>query len=386
MIVNRSDYKVLLILLFLALNHSLLSQDTSKVKVSFRDSLDGAFDMSDFLLKHQGVLPVPMLITEPAIGYGGGLSILYFHKRKYKYGQRIPPSISGIGGLATENGSWGAAFFHFHVFNEDKVRTYTIIGKPDINIDFYGLNNDFLRKYPVELNMNSSLFMQRFMFRLSETNFWGGLSYFYYRTENSIDTLPDKFLVNKILKKLHGVSIVSAIRPMINYDSRDNIFSPKEGIDAGVIYSYNAKWLGSDKEYSKFNTYLKWYYPLCESVFSAFKIEGDFLVGEAPAYTYPFIQMRAVPAMRYQNENVFTAETEWRFCINRRWSGVGFTGIGSAYESISTISESSWIYSYGAGFRYLIARALDLQSGLDFAWAKDNGFAFYIVFGSYWGN
>ncbi len=44
-----------------------------------RDPNDGQLDMSDTLLWHKGVLPVPAIITEPAIGYGFGLALLYFH-------------------------------------------------------------------------------------------------------------------------------------------------------------------------------------------------------------------------------------------------------------------------------------------------------------------
>lgn len=31
---------------------------------------DGAFDVTDMLLNHRGVLPVPTIISEPAVGYG----------------------------------------------------------------------------------------------------------------------------------------------------------------------------------------------------------------------------------------------------------------------------------------------------------------------------
>ncbi len=44
----------------------------------FTDPEDGQLDMSDFLLKHKGALPVPVVITEPAIGYGLGLGLLFF--------------------------------------------------------------------------------------------------------------------------------------------------------------------------------------------------------------------------------------------------------------------------------------------------------------------
>ncbi|KDP84514.1 hypothetical protein CF70_018925 [Cupriavidus sp. SK-3] len=38
--------------------------------LSFPDPEDGKLDASDFLLNHKGALPVPALITEPAIGGG----------------------------------------------------------------------------------------------------------------------------------------------------------------------------------------------------------------------------------------------------------------------------------------------------------------------------
>ena len=44
----------------------------------FTDPEDGQLDMSDFLLKHKGALPVPIVITEPAVGYGFGLGLLFF--------------------------------------------------------------------------------------------------------------------------------------------------------------------------------------------------------------------------------------------------------------------------------------------------------------------
>lgn len=39
----------------------------------FLDPDDGMLDLSKHLLEHKGILPVPIIITEPAVGYGGGL-------------------------------------------------------------------------------------------------------------------------------------------------------------------------------------------------------------------------------------------------------------------------------------------------------------------------
>ena len=47
----------------------------------FMDEQDGWFDTSDWLATQHGFLPVPIIITEPAIGYGGGAALLFFHGR-----------------------------------------------------------------------------------------------------------------------------------------------------------------------------------------------------------------------------------------------------------------------------------------------------------------
>jgi hypothetical protein len=46
----------------------------------FVDPTDGAFDTSDWLLNRRGFLPVPIIITEPAVCCGGGGSLPFFHK------------------------------------------------------------------------------------------------------------------------------------------------------------------------------------------------------------------------------------------------------------------------------------------------------------------
>ena len=44
----------------------------------FRDPEDGHLDMSEWLLTKKGFLPIPIIITEPALGYGGGLVLAFF--------------------------------------------------------------------------------------------------------------------------------------------------------------------------------------------------------------------------------------------------------------------------------------------------------------------
>ena len=76
-------------------------------------------------------------------------------------------------------------------------------------------------------------------------------------------------------------------------------------------------------------------------------------------------------------------ETELNYNIYRRWSLVGFTGMGSAFKDFTSYDKGKSVVSVGTGFRYLLARKLGAQMGMDFAKSNDD-FAFYIVFGTSW--
>ena len=46
------------------------------------DPEDGKLDVSNYLASARGFLPVPIIITEPAVGYGLGAAVAYFHQPK----------------------------------------------------------------------------------------------------------------------------------------------------------------------------------------------------------------------------------------------------------------------------------------------------------------
>ena len=47
----------------------------------FFDAEDGQFDLSYFLENPRGFLPIPIIVTEPAVGYGGGLAGMFLRPR-----------------------------------------------------------------------------------------------------------------------------------------------------------------------------------------------------------------------------------------------------------------------------------------------------------------
>ena len=75
------------IVLCLCVGLSRTSLCQRKSKISYLDSLDHKFDMSDILIDAKGFIPVPIIVTEPALGgLGGGIVPVFITKR--------PPAVS----------------------------------------------------------------------------------------------------------------------------------------------------------------------------------------------------------------------------------------------------------------------------------------------------
>ena len=102
-----------------------------------------------------------------------------------------------------------------------------------------------------------------------------------------------------------------------------------------------------------------------------------------PPYVLPYVDMRGIPAVRYQGKAVAVAEVEAIWKASPRWRFNFFGGGGRAAESFSDLSDAEVANSYGTGFRYLIARRYGMTMGVDIARGPEET-AWYIQAGSSW--
>jgi len=96
------------------------------------------------------------------------------------------------------------------------------------------------------------------------------------------------------------------------------------------------------------------------------------------------VQLRGVPAVRYQGDQVASLELEARWPVSGRWSIVPFAGVGATrLEHSPSSSDGQSVGSGGIGFRYELARKFGLHAGLDLAHSPGTN-AVYIQVGSAW--
>ena len=346
----------------------------------FVDPDDGAFDLSRHLLDHSGFLPVPILITEPALGYGGGVAAVYFDEAlgaknagRDASDRLDPPNISALGGFKTENGSWGVGAGLFRTWDGDRWRYLGGLGKVDLNLDFYGPLGR-----PNSYSLRGLGLVQQLSMRLADSDWMVGGRYVYLSTETDfLQGLPPPLRPPELAFDIGKLGL------LVNYDSRDNIFTPARGTFFELELAAARNWLGSSEDFEGIAARAFNYTPLGDSAVLGLRGDFQYATEGTPFFGLPYVQLRGIPALRYQDRQTAVVETELRWNFTARWSAVGFVGAGRAFGRSADFADADTVVSRGLGIRYLLARRLGLYGGFDVAHGPEED-VFYIQVGSAW--
>jgi hypothetical protein len=345
----------------------------------FTDSTDGAFDMSRWLDSAYGFMPIVSIITEPAVGFGVSGGVVFIQRPREDVGKPLttPPSMYGAMGFYTENKTWGTGAFYKGHWRKDRIRYLGFGGYMSVNLTYYppilsdrGIGFDF--------NIEGGGIIQRLEFRLRETNWFLGAEYSFFKntvTFNLPDIVPG-FDEYKIDFRIGGLG------PLVNYDSRDYTFTTNRGIYGHTQTMFHAPVFGGDEVFITGVVYGLGWLPV-NPVVCGLRLDYRYSDGSTPFYSQPFVKLRGIPAMRYQDKYTAVIETEERWNIAQRWAINGFAGIGKAFGDNTTFSDAELVWGVGGGFRYKLARVYNLFGGIDVARGPEQ-WAVYIVVGQWW--
>ena len=126
------------------------------------------------------------------------------------------------------------------------------------------------------------------------------------------------------------------------FDTRDNIFSPHQGYRYTIEQLWFRESFGSDIDYELTSFQGLNYWVLNDLWRLGVKVESEYADsdGPLPPFATPAINLRGIPAMRYQGNFVAAFETELTWQADSRWSVNGFVGVGRASHSTSDFSEA----------------------------------------------
>jgi len=344
----------------------------------FKDSEDGAIDISDWLLNKKGFLLMPTIITEPAVDYGLGAALVWFHQSIAE--KKAPPSMTGVLGVATLNETWGAGLFHYGYWKGDRIRFKGLLLKAGLNVNYYGSGNiPIFIDRSVLMSVDTWFLSLETTFRLGKSDFFAGARWDYMPSDISFEIPVEQpgFSGQTLSQTLSEASAV------LCYDTRDNIFTPLTGFYLNLSGSYSDTWFGGEASYGRVRAESLGYFEATPRVKVGIRYETAFSIGDVPFWARPWVDLRGAPQVKYQNKNTATVEMQVDWNVYKRWSLSGFTGIGHSFSKFGEFDKGKTVRTIGTGFRYLIARQLGAHMGMDFAFSNDD-WAFYIVFGSAW--
>ncbi len=350
-------------------------------RARFRDPQDGQLDLSYFLENPRGFLPVPIVVTEPAVGYGAGVAVMFLRPRE-EAGEEgwDRPNISAVGAVATQNGTWGGLAGDASRWMDGRLRTQVGGGTGQINLDFYGLGpNRLSLDENVRYSLQFTGAVAQANWQLAPKSPWAvGLRYAYadvdpkLRDDPIFPGLADRARVK-----------ISAPTAVLEYDSRDNVFTPTRGAYAESSWMASRQAFGATDDFERFDQIVMGWHPLTPTW--TLGARGNYAWSSAgtPFFMRPYVQLRGVPVMRYQGDSAASVEAELRWQFSGRWSLVGFGGAGSTRASREAFSATQNVGSGGVGFRYELARKFGLHVGLDVAHSTGTT-AVYLQIGNAW--
>lgn len=356
---------------------------------SLHDPQDGKFDVSRWLLEHKGgFLPVPIIITDPAVGKGGGIALAFFHRPEGSPATRtdadgrqrlIAPNIYGAMVARTSNGTEAYGVGASMHFAEDRWRYRGGVAKASINLDFHAAGGRLLPPREIAYNADGVMSFQQVFRRIGGRDLFAGLAWIYMDLDVSFDSDSDRqyFADHELASRNSGLGL------SLEYDSRNNPFTPSRGWLGMVEGNFYDRAIGSDNDFQSYRGHVYGYWPLGRRF--VLGARGDVRVanGDIPFYQLPYIDLRGIGSARYQDTRAATVETELRWNLDQRWALLGFAGAGRTWGRHNDAGDGASRVARGVGFRYLLARQLGLYAGIDYAWGPEDD-TFYIQVGSAW--
>jgi len=166
------------------------------------------------------------------------------------------------------------------------------------------------------------------------------------------------------------------------WDSRDNLFAPEAGAFVQATAAYSGRAVGADYQFGHYIADARRYMRLGRGV-----LAGQAYI-EATSGQAPFDQlsllgsgtiMRGYARGRYRDRELAAAQIEYRLPVFGRLGVAAFAGAGTVAPTLSKLSSSDVLPSFGAGARWLLLPKQRTTIRVDYGMGKSSS-GLYIAF------
>ena len=328
-------------------------------------------------LEKGNVVVVPIPMSNPTLGSGLQLAALYLHLSRD--GEGGPNPTTGVGGMYTDSDSWVAGVFHQDFLFDDRLRVSAVAGVGSLKLEYYGFGGEgFFADNPLDYSLDMSVGYARGLWRLPGTEHWfAGPALLYSQGRVEMD-FP---LLQPVLPSVGKDIAMGAGGLVLSYDSRDNNYYPRRGVNFSASWFDFSDTFGSDFAYSKTRLSYSQYWSVSEKLVLAANGEFERGAGAVPFFSLSAMTVRGYNRGRFMDDVAMTAHVEGRYKFHPRWMWLGFYDHGWISEAAGELMSGETAHSVGTGLHWQTTRDKPLHLGLDVAFTEDNDTVFFIQLG-----
>ena len=327
--------------------------------------------------KRSTIFGLPLIFFTPETSWGFGAAGFYSWRFADERTDSRPSQIQ-LGGAYTLEDQL-LLYLPFQLWwADEKYSAFGELGYYKYNYFFFGVGNeidpDYEELYGVDYPRLRLTFMRRFL-----PGLYAGLR-----------ITADDFKITEVQEGglLAELSIPgsrggrnSGLGLILNYDTRDNIFSTHQGFYGEFTIDQHDEIFASDFDYRRLRLDIRQFFKLSKNDILATQFYSESIYGEAPFLSQAFIggnqRMRGFYEGRYRDNHAALVQLEYRRNLPWRFGAVAFAGMGAVANEYSHFEMNYLRYTYGGGLRFALNEADRIHIRFDVG--MGNGQAAYYL-------
>jgi len=318
----------------------------------------------------------PLPISSPALGTGI-IPVLGYIFPFRKNDKVSPPSVIGMAGLVTDNGSRAFGAYSDLFVREDTFRITAIYARGNLNYDLYGIGlaaGNEGRKLPLE--QTGQVFRGEVLRRVGwdfflGVRFWTGSSEVIGRGTSDTTSAPEPPPDIGLQTELRALGL------RVNRDTTPNRFYPTSGMFLNFTSDFFSQDLGSKYSFQAYRFTFNKYSGLSKNQVLAYNLFVCGTGGKPPFYGNCIYgtnnELRGYTAGRYLDRYMFATQLEYRLTLPKRFGVVGFAGIGEVLPGGSQLLRINEVLpGGGVGARFQLSKPYHVNLRADVARGKDS--------------
>jgi Omp85 superfamily domain len=315
----------------------------------------------------------PLPISSPAIGSGVTPILGYIFPFSTK-DKVSPPSVVGVAGLITNNGSRGFAVGGQLFLKENTYEIKSGFARGNVDYNIYG--NGIAANLKLPLKHTGEAFFGEFLRRVWWKFFVGPR----FITGHSFVTLRPSSVNGVPIPPDLGIhTTLTAIGAQLKRDTRANHFYPISGTFFSFTSDFFSQALGSKYSFQAYRTAFDKYWSLSKNQVLAYDANFCATGGKPPFYGNCIYgtnnELRGYTAGRYFTRYMLATQLEYRLVLPKRFGLVAFGGVGGVMpggsQLFQRLQSSHFLPGGGGGLRFQLSKKYHVNLRADIAQGRD---------------